>query len=177
LKIVNHNLKFKNTYRIESTRLRHWDYGSHGFYFITICTQNKENYFGNVVETHHDASLRYTEIGKIAHHYWTDIPNHFPFIELDEFIIMPNHIHGILFFNKPDYHNWTPNSFGPQSKNLASVVRGYKGAIKRYATLNSIDFNWQARYHDHIIQSEESLHTIRQYIMDNPIKWLTIKEV
>lgn len=84
---------------------------------------------------------------------------------------MPNHIHGILFFNKPDYNEWKPNTFGPQSKNLAAVIRGYKAAVKKYATLHEIEFNWQARYHDHVVRSEKSLNNIRKYIMNNPVKW------
>ena len=83
--------KFRNKYRIPSARLIGYDYGSHGFYFVTICTKDKICFFGQ-------ASL----IGNIANEYWQQIPLHFPFIELDEFIIMPNHLHGILFFNKPD---------------------------------------------------------------------------
>jgi putative transposase len=163
-------LKYNNIYRIATSRLTNWDYGSHGFYFITICTRNKEKYFGDIipaVETQNFASLRFTEIAKIAHQYWTEIPEHFPFVELDEFIIMPDHIHGILFFNKSDYHNWKANSFGPQSKNLASVIRGYKSAMTKYAVIHNIEFEWQPRYYDHVIQSEQSLQNIRNYIANN----------
>jgi len=164
---------YKNKYRIEPARLKNWDYGSHGLYFITICTQNRECYFGEIahVETHNYASLRKTEIGNIADKFWEEIPNHFPFIELDQYIIMPNHIHGILFFNKPNYDEWNPNKFGPQSKNLASVIRGYKSSVKRYANTNKITFEWQTRYYDHVIKSEKDLHTIRKYIFNNPEKW------
>jgi putative transposase len=172
------DMKYKNTYRIETNRLKNNDYGAHGFYFVTICTKNKEYYFGHIipVETQNFASLQPTEIGNTAYHYWTEIPKHFPFVALDEFIIMPNHIYGILFFNKPDYHNWIPNSFGPQSQNLASVIRGYKSAVKKYAVINNIEFEWQPRYYDHVIQSEGSLNNIRNYIIDNPIKWLTDRQ-
>ncbi|MBI4650145.1 hypothetical protein HY745_02450, partial [Candidatus Desantisbacteria bacterium] len=79
---------FKNQYRIKSTRLSNWDYSSNGYYFITICTHNREHYFGEIGEI--------TTIGKIAQKYWLEIPNHFPFVILNEFVIMPNHIHGIL---------------------------------------------------------------------------------
>ena len=167
-------MKFQNTYRIDTTRLSNWDYGTHGFYFVTICTKNKECYFGNIipVETQNFASLQPTEIGNTAYHYWAEIPKHFPFVELDEFIIMPDHVHGILFFNRPNYHNWKLNSFGPQSKNLASVIRGYKSAVKKYAVIHNIEFEWLHRYHDHVIQSEDSLNAIRDYIRNNPMKWL-----
>ena len=87
--------KFRNTYRISSTRLKHWDYGSPGFYFVTICTKNCEHYFGEIVtqnvETQNFASLQSTRIGIIADQYWMRIPDHFPFVELDEYVIMPSH--------------------------------------------------------------------------------------
>lgn len=114
--------KFKGKYRVESARLQNWDYGANGLYFITICTANRECYFGDVlVDTTNgnvdDAVetpklcvsitpttpiMQLSEIGKMAHHFWTEIPNHFPFVELGEFVVMPNHIHGIIIINKPD---------------------------------------------------------------------------
>lgn len=173
--------KFQNTYRIETTRLKNWDYGSHGFYFVTICTKNKQPYFGrilnnNTVETQNFVSLQpihsYNQIGEIANRYWTEIPKHFPFVELDAFVIMPDHVHGVLFLNRPKYESWRTNAFKPQSENLASIVRGFKAAVKKYAVLNRLEFDWQPRYYDHIIHSEIDLHTIRQYIAENPTKWL-----
>jgi hypothetical protein len=84
---------------------------------------------------------------------------------------MPNHIHGILFFNVPWLHDWTANKFGPQSKNLASVIRGYKASVKTFSTINKIDFAWQSRFHDHIIHSSKELSNIRQYIVNNHANW------
>lgn len=201
--------KFQNKYRIPSARLKGYDYGSHGLYFVTICTKEKTHYFGNIVETddcpsqsqkqdvvethdyespnktnlktdnylslqeHNHASLRETEIGKIAREFWQQIPQHFPFVELDEFIVMPNHVHGILFINKPEEVTWTPNGFGSQSRNLASIIRGFKASVKRFANQNNIEFEWQSRYHDRIIRSYTELDNIREYIINNPIKWST----
>lgn len=185
-------VKFQNKYRIPSNRLQGYDYGSHGLYYVTICTKNRVCYFGNIVETHncasdvethnntHDvdvethncASLRATTIGQIAIDYWAEIPKHYPFVELDEFVVMPNHIHGILFFNRPEKTDWTPNTFGPQSQNLGAVIRGFKSSVKRYANQNDINFDWQSRYHDHIIRDEKSLFAIRNYIVRNPDNWL-----
>jgi REP element-mobilizing transposase RayT len=88
--------KFKNKYRISSTRLKNWDYGSNGAYFITICTQHREHYFGEIM----DNEMHLNEIGQLAEKFWIEIPNHFPFIELGNFVIMPNHTHGILIINK-----------------------------------------------------------------------------
>jgi len=184
--------KYRNKYRNDSTRLNNRDYGSNGSYFVTLITKNRKNYFGHVemyptgvasknVETqnlasqqigdYHFASVHLTEIGKIAHQYWMEIPDHFPFVILDAFIIMPNHVHGILSFNKPNHSGEGPNAFGPQSKNLASVIRGYKAGTKKYATLNSLEFAWQPRYHDRIVRLDE-LRATRQYIKNNPATYV-----
>ena len=165
------NDKFKDKFRIPPARLLNWDYGSNGLYFITICTKGRNHYFGSIVETQYLASLTKTEIGKIAEDNWKQIPKHFPFIELDEYVIMPNHVHGILLINKPEKNDWVNNKFGIQSKNIASVIRGYKSSVKKYATMNKIDFSWQSRYYDRVIRNEKELHNIRKYINENPSKW------
>ena len=211
--------KFRNKYRIPSARLKGYDYGANGRYFVTICTKNRVAYFGDIVspvatdnnalpvetnnnavpvetnnnplpvetnnnalpvETNNNAlpvqtdnypSLRATEIGKMAAKFWMEIPHHFPFVTLDAFVVMPNHIHGILCFYKPNKTDWIPNQFGPQSQNLGSVIRGFKASLKRYANKNQIAFEWQPRYHDSIIRTERSLHAIRRYILNNPKNW------
>lgn len=195
--------KYKNAYRSETTRLKNWDYGSRGFYFVTICTKSKQPYFGRIVknngftqnvgtqnaetqnaetqnvetqnaETQNFASLRpvqmLTQIGDIANKYWNEIPKNFPFVELDTFVIMPDHIHGILFLNRPKYESWRTNSFKPQSENLASIIRGFKAAVKKYAVMNKLEFEWQPRYYDRVIHAESELNIIRQYIANNPAK-------
>jgi putative transposase len=162
-------------YRISSARLSNWDYGSHGLYYITICTKDRAHYFGQITsspETQNIASLHLTQIGDIAYRNWLDIPNHFPFIELDEFVIMPNHVHGILFINKPNKEFWEKNKFGVQSQNLAAVIRGYKASVKTHATINNIEFHWQPRYYDRVIQNEKEYLNIREYIFNNPEQWL-----
>lgn len=83
---------YKNKYRTTSMRAQWWNYNWNGSYFITICTQNRVHYFGHVDEE----EMIYNELGKIAKEIWEAIPNQFPFVKLGEFIIMPNHTHGIL---------------------------------------------------------------------------------
>ena len=164
--------KFQNKYRIPTNRLRGYDYGSNGFYFVTICTKHRNHYFGEIpVETGNCPSLQPTIIGQTAIKYWTEIPKHYPFVELDEFVAMPNHIHGILFFDRPEKTHWQPNQFGGQSQNLGAVIRAFKSTTKRYANQNNIEFDWQSRYHDRIIRNEKELNAIRQYIIDNPTNW------
>jgi putative transposase len=160
--------KFLGKYRNGTTRLRWWDYGSNAHYFITICVKGKEHPFGKI----NPSGLQPTEIGRIASQYWSDIPVHMPFIRLDEFILMPDHLHGILTIEKTDKTDWKANEFAPQSKNIPSVIRGYKAAVKKYAVMNKIDFAWQSRYYDRIIRDEIELENVRQYIRSNPDRWL-----
>jgi len=171
--------KFKNKYRIKSARKENWNYSNDANYFITICVKNMIHYFGEILETQSIASLRYTEIAKIVQEYWLEIPNKHPYVILDEFIIMPNHVHGIIIINRgtnnvEDYDY--KNDFGPQSKNLSSIVRGFKMAVKTYATKNNMPFEWQKGYYDRIIRNENELNRIRKYINENPYKWDTASQ-
>lgn len=175
--------KFRKKYRIDTARWKHWDYSSDAGYFITICTVNREHFFGEIV----DGEMKLNELGKMAERCWMEIPNHFPFATLDQFVVMPNHMHGILFILKPNPvetqnlaslpcraeqpPKWTPNKFGPQSKNLASIIRGYKIGVTKFAKQNNIHFSWQPRYHDRVIRNEPELERIRKYIFDNPANW------
>jgi putative transposase len=90
--------KFRNKYRIPSARLQNWDYGSNGAYFITICTKNRVHYFGEIV----DGEMKLNDMGKLAEQYWLSIPQQFSFVELGNFVVMPNHTHGILIIDKND---------------------------------------------------------------------------
>ena len=166
--------KYKNKYRIPTNRLRGYDYSTNGCYFVTICTKNREHYFGEIViETNIESpqhTLQPTQIGEIAGKFWSDIPNHFPFVVLDQFMVMPNHIHGILLFNKTAI-SWQANKFGSQSQNLGSVIRGFKSSLKRYADENNIIFAWQERFYDNIIHDNNSLDRVREYISKNPQNW------
>ena len=92
------NEKYQNKYRIPSARLVNWDYGSNAAYFVTICTKNRDLFFGNVV----DGVMQPSQIGHLIEFYWFEIPNHFPFVVLDAFVVMPNHVHGIIVINKND---------------------------------------------------------------------------
>ena len=180
---------FRNKYRISSARLRTWDYASEGMYFVTICTKDRENYFEEIVEspivngrldlleTRCIASLRATEIGKIAELEWIKTLELRPDmnIEIGEFIVMPNHFHGIIIFGDNQFNgingDTNANKFGPQSKNLASILRGYKAAVTTNARKYNIPFAWQPRFHDHIIRSDDEFKRISNYIVDNPANW------
>ncbi|MCD2450134.1 hypothetical protein GO003_007020 [Methylicorpusculum oleiharenae] len=166
--------KYKNKYRVQSTRLPYWNYGWNAAYFVTICTAGRICHFGSI----ENQIMSLSELGRCAERCWLDIPNHFPFVVLHEFVVMPNHVHGILAIDKPvETQNLASlqerqNRFGPQSQNLASIIRGYKIGVSKCAKNQGINFAWQARFHDHVIRSEENYLKIAEYIQTNPQRWL-----
>jgi len=187
--------KYKNKYRIDSTRLKGWDYSSEAFYFVTICTKNQELFFGDVI----NGQMHLSEIGKIANEFWLKIPKSFPIAKLHEHIIMPNHAHGIILIDHSCYghvetrrgnsvaqmyHVETrrgaslrgavhKRQFGPLQKNsISSIINHYKGAVTKWCKKNYHEhFAWQKGFHDRIIRNEEELYKKRIYIIDNPFKW------
>ena len=89
---------YKNQYRVPSARLPYYDYSQNGMYFVTICTHEKNYFFGEI----HNNEMLYSEMGKIAAECWENIPDHFPFMKLGEWVVMPNHVHGVLCIDKPN---------------------------------------------------------------------------
>ncbi len=151
-------------------------------------------FFGDIIRLGNEYNpiyeMKLSLIGKMAEQYWTEIPKHFPFVNLDEYIVMPNHIHGIIEIDKnndtrtQDFAKTVgtqdfvflrqgkcANKFGPQSKNLSSIIRGFKIGVTKYANSNNINFSWQPRFHDRIIRNEKELDAIRKYISENSTKW------
>ena len=171
---------YQNKYRIESCRLKGYDYAQDGMYFVTICTKNRELFFGKAIGEYHkefieNAEVKLSEIGNMARKYWQEIPKHFPFVNLEEFVIMPNHVHGILNFEKRENiesDNEYKNKFGSQSKNLSSVIRGFKIGVTKYSRQNKIiQTVWQPRFHDRIIRNKDELNKISDYILFNQQNW------
>ena len=184
--------RYKGKYRVPSARWAVWDYGRNAAYFVTICIANRAHGFGAIAY----GEMALTSLGHAAADCWDEIPAHFPFVRLDGFVVMPNHVHGIIVIDKPvdvdgddvetpvetrvetrvetqdfaSLRNPT-NRFGPQSQNLASIVRGYKIGVTKYARRHDIPFKWQARYHDHVIRNADEYERIRQYILANPRTW------
>ena len=175
---------FRNKYRNESFRLTGHDYSSGGKYFITICTNLFVLYFGNTVT----GKMILSESGRIANKMWYKLPEHFSFISLDEFVVMPNHVHGIIIIEPTPVgtlhatslqsatsQQSTKNEFlsaiSPKSGSLSTVIRSYKSAVSKNVHLIDPDFSWQPRYYDHLIRSDQELDRIRKYIIDNPVKW------
>jgi len=98
--------KFQNKYRIPSARAQWWDYGNAGAYFITICTRNRKHYFGEIK----NGEMQLSHIGLLADVMWHEIKNHAQHVELGEFVVMPNHIHGILILQGNENENATQNA-------------------------------------------------------------------
>lgn len=184
-KRMNPHDKYQGKYRIPSARAPWWNYGWAASYFITICTKNRRHFFGKITNGQMDLS----PIGKTAETEWTKTAELRPDMHLDlgAFVVMPNHFHAIITIgNNP--HNGTDavhgvstimpsdtkptNQFAPQSKNLASIVRGFKSAVTTAARKNgNTKFAWQPRFHDHIIRDKPAYHRITQYIHNNPTRW------
>ncbi|MCG2686273.1 transposase [Candidatus Parcubacteria bacterium] len=163
---------FAGKHRIETTRLKGWDYSEPGYYFVTICTRDRVCCLGDIV----DGKMRLSEIGEIAHQYWLKIPNHFGNVVLDEFVVMPSHVHGIIVINESDCRDGAcpVSTDGIATRpNLGNIVGSFKSAVTRWCHENDRPFAWQSRFYDHIIRNEKSLNQTRQYIDDNPENWET----
>jgi len=164
---------FKDTYRVETTRLPDYDYSQEGAYYITICTKNHEQLFGRVSGD----KVELSQIGRFALNCWKTIPDHFPNVYIDFVIIMPNHIHGILFINNvsPTQETLCATSLhsgiSPKSGTISTIIRSFKSAVTFLCNKNNLVFAWQPRFYEHIIRNETELFRVREYIMNNPLKW------
>ncbi len=180
--------KFQNKYRIASARAQWWDYGWNGAYYITICTQNREHFLGEIA----NAKFIATPIGNLAQQIWYEIPNQFPYCDLGDFVVMPNHIHGILVLDKPTVTNASANVVETRliaplqhkkqggitgaknpmlNDNISRIVRWYKGRCSFEIRKFHADFAWQPRFHDHIIRDDAEYQRISDYIINNPENW------
>jgi REP element-mobilizing transposase RayT len=158
--------KFQNFFRIESARLPAWDYSNPWWYYITICTKNHIEHFGKIENN----CVELNFVGIIVEECWQNIPLHFPNVQLDYFVIMPNHIHGIVILEEKSRDvacNVSTNKMSvisPKKGSLSTVIRSFKSATTRRIRESNIqDFNWQTRFYDRIIRNEKELFNIRKY--------------
>ncbi len=188
--------KYKNKYRIKSHRMPHWDYSGNGYYFITIVTQNRVCNLGEI----ENRKMILSDFGKIIETEWHKSFRIRNELFLDEFIIMPNHIHAIVELKKNDIdisdgntdtHEQTHGRASLQlqrlPKSISSFIAGYKSAINSkiddYIDENNLDipkYNrnnhfFQPNYNDHIIRDNVEYHKIKKYIINNPINWKNTK--
>jgi REP element-mobilizing transposase RayT len=184
--------KFQNKYRSESARLAGYDYTRAGLYFITICTKNRECYFGEIISE----KIKLSNIGVLADVFWHEIKNHTKNIELHSFVVMPNHIHGILeILDENETMNHGGNdgirrdgacrddacivptkneqmaAISPKSGSVSRIIGAYKSAVSKHAHRLGYEFNWQPRFHDHIIRNENEYLRIATYIENNTKNW------
>lgn len=161
-----------------SIRLKDYDYSQMGAYFVTIYAHKRECLFGEISQ---DVMIL-NEIGNVARSNWIAIPEHFAHVDLDAFVVMPNHVHGILLFefdNSRQKRSSQPLAkqnpiIGAKSGSLGAVVGSYKASVTKQ--VNQI-FNqqpqhvWQRNYYERIIRNERELLAIRTYIENNSLKW------
>jgi REP element-mobilizing transposase RayT len=185
-----------------SIRLRGYDYSQEGLYFVTICVQNRECIFGEIV----DDEMRLNEIGEIVRFEWLKTANLRPNVHLHDFIVMPNHFHGILEIVYPENadrrgvarnalttttcnaptENIRPysriaeiekneymSSISPKSHEMGTIVRAFKSAVTKNIHIVGYDFAWQRNYHEHIIRDDDNYIRIADYIAHNPENWNT----
>ena len=190
---------YKSHYRVESSRHPTWDYHSPSWYFVTICTKNRIRYFGSVKNKRMELSpigkiarcelLKTPEIrNDVVIDAWVIMPDHihvvYRILAPPETMTTPMAVTAstVLTASTVETHRCASlstgkpaggqkNQFGPQSCNLPAIVRGFKSMVKRWTNLNCVEFQWQARYHDHIIRNNAELDRIRQYIRNNEAAW------
>lgn len=178
-------------------RAQSWNYASEGIYFITINTKNFEHLLGEIK----DGEMILTDIGRIVEEEWIQTPElrKDMNLELGAFVVMPNHFHGLICIGKNEFNkkwylnenervtieadnliflkslNISQNKFGPQSKNIASIVRGFKSAVTSKAKKIDSNFSWHPSFHDIIVRDANAFLNIQAYIENNPKNWKSDK--
>lgn len=173
-----------------SIRLQEFDYTRQGAYFVTICTRNQMCLFGEIM----NGEMRMNDLGRVAQLLWEEIPAHFPQVETDAWVVMPNHVHGILVIARDERATHAERathterathasplraSAGPPKRSLGAIVGSYKSAVSKRINQSRRTLGtpvWQRNYYDHVIRDDADLNRIRQYIIDNPAKWSEDRE-
>jgi len=165
-------------HRRRSIRLQGYDYSLPGAYFVTIVTSKRACYFGRV----QDNEMFLNDIGLAIQSHWLALPDHTPFLRLGEFILMPNHLHAILWI----YQNLSITQADPQNQglrlpmpasgtipgSLGAVLQNFKSVSARFTKAGfGISGLWQHGYYDRVIRNERELAAIREYILTNPANW------
>ncbi len=166
-----------NKYHRRSIRLPGYDYSQVGAYFITICAKYRECIFGEII----DGEMQLNEMGELVQYEWYRSADIRCEITLDTFVIMPNHIHGIIHINNSSNpvgaHGHAPLHRKPRS--LGSFIAGYKSVTtKRINQIRGFTGHsiWQRNYYEHVIRNDADLKQIRKYIVRNPANWSTDEE-
>ena len=163
-------------YNRKSNRLYQYDYDSEGYYFVTLCVKDRCEYFGYIKNN----TMILNKYGKIVEKFWNDIPKYYKNVVVEEFVVMPNHIHGIIHIVGTGQckdkvgtgHCPVPTdeiNYGLLSK----IVNSFKNVVTKEIRkqLYDYEFKWQRSFYDHIIRDEGGLQNIYQYIIENPLMW------
>ena len=140
-------------------RLENYDYSSDGYYFVTICTHNREKLFGKITNDNNTVELN--PAGKIVDYHIRNIEKHYENIRIDKYTVMPNHIHLIVVIGC----NFELNS--TRNPNLSYIIGLFKSGVTKEIGKSV----WQKRFHDHVIRNEKTYLKICEYIDTNPLKW------
>ena len=163
-----------------SIRLKNYDYTQAGYYYVTVCTRNRECIFGEIV----GGVMHLSEAGRIMQECWDELPNHHSGVRLDAFVVMPNHVHGIVVL----YDDGIRSAVGAQHAvplqhsqqynvrpgSLGAILRSFKSAAtKRVNERHGVPGTpiWQRNYYEHVVRNELQLDFIRTYIVNNPSNW------
>lgn len=167
----------------ESIRYPGYDYSLPGAYFVTICTHERECLFGEI----QDGKITLNEYGKIVLKWWKSLPDKYPHVSLDEFVIMPNHFHAVVWITvgaplvgAPAYvdrFSWAGTRPAPT---VSEMIGGFKSittveyirSLRKHDPKSVVPKLWQRSYHDRIIRNEHELETVREYIRKNPSRWM-----
>ena len=168
--------KIRRFYSRKANRSPGHDYSENGYYYVTICAKDRREIFGRI----ENDRMILNRQGEIVENTWQQIPKHFTGIDLDQYIIMPNHVHGIIILDNPvgTRHALSSNKASALSSNktnnLSIIIGSFKSAVSKYINrLNNDPFRWQRSFYDHRIRTDKSLQAIREYIANNSATWDT----
>jgi putative transposase len=136
----------------KSPRLRQYDYATSGAYFVTVCARARACLFGESL----DEDIRLSQTGQLVKRCWIDLPIHFPGMALDAFIVMPNHLHGIVWLSRAGH-----------APPLPVVIGSFKSVASRTAGRPL----WQRSFYDRVIRDEDELRALQKYVVQNPLRW------
>lgn len=160
-----------DVHRRRLLRLSHYDYSNVGAYFVTCCILGRRCILGDIV----DDRMQLNASGRVVAECWAAIPMHFPYVAMDEFVVMPNHLHGIVVIEaEPRARHASPLQDGRAT--LGTIVGAFKSAVSKKLGLDVSKPVWQRNYYEHVIRNESSLHKIREYIVNNPKQWALDRE-
>jgi len=167
-----------NKHHRRSIRLPHYDYTMSGAYFVTLCCYRRECWLGEIRE-----EVMYPNaIAQMVTTVWEQLPNYFPFVTLDAFVVMPNHIRGIIFIDSDRAETSEPTTDRRRkirSRSLGAIVGNFKSVstrkVNRMLKRSGVPL-WQRNYYETIIRDDRHLNNVRQYIIDNPRKWAEDEE-